>query len=187
MKKCTLILSKLIFLFLFCGCSSSDDDKKYFTLNINGVDYRYAVTASYHNGSTPEDDNKYVEIYGYSSETDKYSACMIGFSYKVEGGGTYTLTDYATMNEDVAEETKNKYLYIHVNLGNDENEVAADQNIVRYGTNNNSGTMEVRVTGIEYQFKIDRPYTLTDAGQSSGTPPENAPSSIILSTKEDYM
>ncbi|NDV70065.1 hypothetical protein [Dysgonomonas sp. 25] len=187
MKKGLSILLTTTLLLLGTACSSSDSDKKSFVLNINGTDYHYNVTASYHNGDTPDDDNKYVEIYGHSSDTNEFSACMIGFSYKVEGSGIYTMTDYYTMSEDIHTETGNKYIFVHVNLGNDEIEVAGDQNIIRYGTTNNSGTIEVKIINGEYRFKIDRPLILVPTGESSGNPPANAPESIIISTTEEYM
>lgn len=144
------------------------------------MDYRYSVIATYFGGQTPHLENKYIEIYAHSDETDEFAACMIGFSYKVEGEGIYTLVDYPTMNQDIQQgDTPNKYLYIHVNVASTDDDVAADRNMKRYGTTNDSGTAEFKIYESNYYLQSNA-IVLVDARQDEGTPPANLPSSIIL-------
>ena len=172
---------------LHITCSSDDDNKRTFVLNINGVDYTYSVVASYHS-DTPNENNRYIEIFGQSKETKAFAACMIGISYKVQGEGTYTITDYNSLAWDLQQNTDNKYVYIHVNLGSDEGEVSVDENIVRYGTTDDSGTVDVEVDNEEsYNFYIGRTLDLIDTGNDEGTRPEGAPSNIQLKLEKAYF
>lgn len=172
---------------LHVTCSSNDDNRRTFVLNINGVDYKYYVVASYRS-DTPNDNNRYIEIYGETDESKTFSACMIGISYKVQGEGTYAITDYRTLAWDIYQNTDNKYAYIHVNLGSDEGDVSIDKNIVRYGTTSESGTVDVEVGETEsYNFYIGRTLELIDTGDNEGTRPEGAPANIQLKLEKAYF
>lgn len=187
MKKIFIYIIVIAVSLLYVTCSSDDDNKRTFVLNINGVDYRYSVVASYRS-DTPDEDNRYIEIYGQSNETKAFASCMIGVSYKVQGEGTYRITDYQTLAWDLYQNTDNKYVYIHVNLGSDEGEVSIDKNIVRYGTSDDSGTVDVEVDDEErYNFYIGRTLELIDTGDNEGTRPEGAPNTIQLKLDKAYF
>ncbi|WP_163357959.1 hypothetical protein [Dysgonomonas sp. 25] len=186
MKKYIITLIVIAAAVFSMSCSSDEGSGKNFILNVNGIDYTYKVYGSYAS-VTSEDNYRYTELYGVSDETTEFASCIIGYFYKVNGDGTYLITDYSTLSQDVHQETDNKYLYLQVSLGSVVYEVANDKNIVRYGSSNAIGTVDVDAGGGNYKFKLDKPVTLGDTHNSVGTPPTNAPSSIIVHMPNAYM
>lgn len=159
---------------------------KKFVLNVNGTEYTYKVYGTY-SSVTSEENYRYTELYATSEDTEEFSSCILAFFFKVEGNGTYEITNFSKLISDVGQKTDNKYVNVQVSLGSDPYKVANDMDIVRYGSPNDIGTVDVLVQGGKYTFKIEDPANLTDMGRSAGTPPPNAPKNIVVDMPNMFM
>lgn len=185
MKKYLIILATLVSVISFASCES-DEPSKRFTLNVNGVNYSYKVTGIY-SAYTDEPNYRYTELYANSDDTEEFASCILAFFYKVEGNGNYEIKDFGTLSTDVRSKTDNKYVYVQVSLGSDPNKVANDEDIIRYGSSNEAGKVSVIVSDRTYMFSINDPTNLADIGRNEGTPPANAPKSIVVNMPDQHM
>lgn len=181
MKKYILVLITILSSLFIYSCEKQEESHKYFTVNIDGRDYTYVTKTAYHYA---DKETKFgdMQIMGQNAEYGEYSHCVVNIEYRLQGDGSYTLTDLNTLMNDVQSRTENKYVHVHVNLGTDYKE-----NIAKYRFSEVMGnTIDVNENNGYYDFTFFEPIHLNKTSYL-GTPPSNAPYNIKLKIAKAYI